>query len=915
MAEEEFDPYHKWLGIPPSEQPPNHYRLLGIELFESDLEVIESAADQRMAHLRTFQGGKNAALSQKLLNEVSKARICLLKPDSKLAYDQELGIPLPGAATSTEPPPFQISKDSNVYRKSSRLIPVAAILLLLIAGGTTFAIWKLSGTDDDTDVAQNDNDSDSGDAPKDSNPDSDDSDVSKGKGAKKSVKGELPNKKGPKKNRPKKKDRKDRDSSTEQNDPEKQNTPDKNDDADPATDKQNSDSSNEKMKMPEKSDSVDPEKNGSPTEPKKSEGEDEKKNDAGPLIIGNTSNKETATLVRAPIPPVERWKPFVSVLEKDFAINDDLTRDSRFVLFNELIKNAAEEIRPDKAYALFNIAMDQAKKLNHISGVGRYCTAFTERFEFESVAAEVAYLNAIAQDLESKPHVAKFLNQCLLKIRTYETDQKYGAASGLLKTVISLAEKPIGKDIHRDIFERWLLANSYRQKILDNLDKLKAIEKKNELTPAQQRVLGTYECFVNNNWDAGFDYYMKCDFKPIADLAKKAKEVNVADLNSIAEIADMWWVLSTKVEDEEHLFKQRCKYWYDEYSKVVNASEISKKIVKRIEDLNVGLGLKRIPAARSPTQVLFLDFENELAPGATTQPTYIEFVNSNLLAILSEEDTMAGKSTRFRVVQINSESDVYDDTNDDFIKHRIVSFAGKLAYLQSRSGIQAMDARFFAQSDQGNSSLQRRLRTREVIRAFDIGKNGEVFALADKFVYGWTPQLAWGQNGSSNRKPAKFDAPVAFIADQIRIIPNSSSIALSDHRTLVRVNLSTKSINEIHTTGKLLDYDFASNGNSVATALENGLRYKAFKGSKNLFFQTNEVTKVRFLPNSRFIVSLHKDHSLRIWDVFQKTDDYLIEKYDSHDFKPIDFSISEDGSTIAITDDTTRIKFLSLYYE
>lgn len=23
-----FDPYHKWLGIPPKDQPPNHYRLL-----------------------------------------------------------------------------------------------------------------------------------------------------------------------------------------------------------------------------------------------------------------------------------------------------------------------------------------------------------------------------------------------------------------------------------------------------------------------------------------------------------------------------------------------------------------------------------------------------------------------------------------------------------------------------------------------------------------------------------------------------------------------------------------------------------------------------------------------------------------------------------------------------------------------
>jgi hypothetical protein len=29
----DFDPYHKWLGIPPPQQPPHHYRLLGIDLY------------------------------------------------------------------------------------------------------------------------------------------------------------------------------------------------------------------------------------------------------------------------------------------------------------------------------------------------------------------------------------------------------------------------------------------------------------------------------------------------------------------------------------------------------------------------------------------------------------------------------------------------------------------------------------------------------------------------------------------------------------------------------------------------------------------------------------------------------------------------------------------------------------------
>jgi len=85
-----FDPYHKWLGIPPAEQPPHHYRLLAIALFESDLEVIEGAADRQMAYIRQCATGPYTKESQKLLNELSAARVCLLNPGKKRAYDAQL---------------------------------------------------------------------------------------------------------------------------------------------------------------------------------------------------------------------------------------------------------------------------------------------------------------------------------------------------------------------------------------------------------------------------------------------------------------------------------------------------------------------------------------------------------------------------------------------------------------------------------------------------------------------------------------------------------------------------------------------------------------------------------------------------------------------------------------------------------
>ncbi len=113
-----FDPYHKWLGIPPSEQPPNHYRLLGIPIFENDLDVIEAAADQRMLHLRTLQLGKQSDLSEQLLGKVVAAQICLLNSEKKAAYDECLRREQ-RVSGEEDPPPTDTTKGKEVDKQAA----------------------------------------------------------------------------------------------------------------------------------------------------------------------------------------------------------------------------------------------------------------------------------------------------------------------------------------------------------------------------------------------------------------------------------------------------------------------------------------------------------------------------------------------------------------------------------------------------------------------------------------------------------------------------------------------------------------------------------------------------------------------------------------------------------------------------
>jgi len=100
-----FDAYHVWLGIPPAEQPPSYYRLLGLRPFEPNLTVIDHAAHRVSIHLRSLQNGPHGHIAQRLSSEVSAAGLCLLDPSQKAQYDQVLRRRQAANQVAAAPPP------------------------------------------------------------------------------------------------------------------------------------------------------------------------------------------------------------------------------------------------------------------------------------------------------------------------------------------------------------------------------------------------------------------------------------------------------------------------------------------------------------------------------------------------------------------------------------------------------------------------------------------------------------------------------------------------------------------------------------------------------------------------------------------------------------------------------------------
>jgi hypothetical protein len=143
--DEPFDAYFKWLGIPPEEQPPNHYRLLGIDPFESEADVIRRAAANRVTSFRVLLTGKHGVLAEEVLRRVAEAKACLLDPDKKAGYDRKLRNrlgPMPAAAEPglDAPAAIDAGQASRDFQSPGAGTRAKQVLRCLIAAAVGFVV-------------------------------------------------------------------------------------------------------------------------------------------------------------------------------------------------------------------------------------------------------------------------------------------------------------------------------------------------------------------------------------------------------------------------------------------------------------------------------------------------------------------------------------------------------------------------------------------------------------------------------------------------------------------------------------------------------------------------------------------------------------------------------------------------------
>jgi len=547
-----FDPYHKWLGIPPEEQPPNHYRLLGIKVFETDADVIEAASDQRMSHLRGYQTGRHADLSQRLLNEIAAARLCLLTPSKRASYDAQLRQSLqPVASPAVDvpaPPVFTAaaadwpSGSSGTYRQSLRMarkkqsnkfVPILTVICVMFALVGAIAVWQLSSSKPSA-VSQHNQPS---------------STISK----------PTPPKPAP---QPPK---------TQPMPPMSSPLP-----STPLPTPRKATASQDRSKAGKAVLKLDLDKS-----PSTAEDIEQNPSDLQP--------KEVVKQSRLPMPPVsvvdEAVRKVRNTLKNDLA--NAKTSGARLALANKVFDQAGKQPNDHAAtVAMYRLSRDLAVQAGDGAIAMRAVEAITGKYETDSLAMKADTLSELTRKSAhaTVPH-AFIAFQAASLMEEAAAAGNLPMADKLGKLAAAEGTKDNNKTMTVQVRNR-LKEIQADMKLASDFEKAKAALADHPDDPDNNFTVASYHCFLQDNWAKGLPYMAKGNNEDLKALSKREIQTPPKDAADYVALADAWWDLAQKNSGTQK--NKILMHAGDLYAKArpkVDDAAVSLKISQRLEEV------------------------------------------------------------------------------------------------------------------------------------------------------------------------------------------------------------------------------------------------------------------------------------------------------------------------------------------
>ncbi len=584
-----FDPYYEWLGIPPAEQPPNHYRLLGIGLFEENAGVIANAADRQMGHLRGFAAGKHSQSSQKLLNEVAAARVCLLNPEKKVDYDGQLrqqvalstapiprAMPVASSVVMAEapPPPLPVvheEGETHLLPERSGLPP----LIMMVGAAVGFVllgavVWWLSGLG----KAQQ-----AGPEPRLAGAERDERG---GEG-----KPEQPHVPAG------------GDGAGSKSDLIPPRDPQNPEPADPLPPTQSAEPDPTRPPMfdpPERS-SEEPEPpalpgpEDAPMEPPVDPGPvDPGPVDPGPVDPGpadvpeEPSPSEPVQVAKKPVPDAATQQEVRRVLDETYDTNAARSIAERIALVDQLAALVEKSDDTTERFVLLRRASELASEAGAGERMMQLVGRIADEFDVDRLRVQVAMLDGFSKKATTEEQIGAMVRSSAAVIDEALATGRFDLADSLSAAVYRTCQAAAGRAFRVEALNRRRKVQEQRGQ-WDAMQAARTTLQSNPDDEAANTAMGRWLCFVLEDWEQGPVHLAKGSEPELKALAARELNGSTLDVSAQVELADAWWDLAATVDPRAKMaLFRRAVYWYQRAQPELTSTLVKAKVAKRLEE-------------------------------------------------------------------------------------------------------------------------------------------------------------------------------------------------------------------------------------------------------------------------------------------------------------------------------------------
>ncbi|MDZ7620613.1 MAG: SUMF1/EgtB/PvdO family nonheme iron enzyme [Patescibacteria group bacterium] len=582
-----FDPYYEWLGIPPAEQPPHHYRLLGLGPFEENADVIANASDRQMGHLRGFAAGKHSHFSQKLLNEVAAARVCLLNADKKAEYDallrQQLAVPMPPipratpVASAVTPVGTGLPHVATDYLEADSPLPAylsrSKPMVVTVGAAAAFVllaslVWWLSGL---------------GKSPQ---PDPSGTELAQAELADPSpdpaAVGTLPTTDPV-------------EPSPEQPEPEQPEPthPTPSDplptDPEPALPPmtETPDKPTEEPEQPDvpRPDSPEGPMVESPDEPVPAEIPAE----PGPATVPSVQAEETPPpsmhVTRKPVPSAAEQQEVRRVLDETYDTGAARNPTERMALVDQLVGLIEAGDDASERFVLLRRASELASDAGEGERMMRLVGQIADEFDVDRLRVQAAMLEGLSKKVATEDQIGVLVQVASPVIDEALTSGRFDLADSLSAAVYRTCQATAGRAFRVEALNRRRKVQEQRG-LWDEMQAARVTLQANPDDEAASLAMGRWFCFVREDWEQGAPHLAKGSQPELKALAARDLSATALEPSAQVELADAWWDMGSAATDPRAKMAQlrRATHWYRQAQPELPSTLLKAKVAKRLDE-------------------------------------------------------------------------------------------------------------------------------------------------------------------------------------------------------------------------------------------------------------------------------------------------------------------------------------------